>query len=858
MGIVFKAVDETLQRRVAVKFLHRHLADSQGQKRFLREAAAMAQCDHPGIARIYTCGEYMGHAYLVMEFLDGQALDACLDLAVRLRQNRSYSNDLQPATESARMDTASFLLSGLPSPECSAEYLYHANTAMAGLADALHHAHATGIVHRDVKPSNVQVCKSGVLKVLDFGLAATPSPDTLTSDQGLIGTITYMAPERFLPRSGRMPDGRIDIYGLGVIYYQLVTLRHPVTASDLSSAIRQITQGDFPDPRSHIPDLPSCIAEIIMRCLAAAPDARFQSAEALADAIRANTVVPSAREQAALSVGHGADAWQAATAVVQSTSGPATAELAATIVWPETPSGIPAPITPSLRAAVADLFQRATLDLYMRLDAEAAVDHLQQALELDPEDVDVRMLLSRAFSWIGDLRSCATHLAEIRTRRNALTEEQGLRLDLYSIGILEGDPRRAYPLAAKLLMLHGYDEYASIVRQNSLHTHGHIDEAMRHATEELAGNPDLAITHIRLALLHRVRGDLSGAMGILERFIDSHPDLVAAHVMLTSYLLDTGDLKRASEHIRRSLELEPMNLSALGQQANLKIQEGDLWAAIAATRRSIGVCQHDVYRAEGYMKLSQLHEELGQSDKARECLAIARAQAPGYPFLSVEELRRLVEDMDVRAMYPYAILPEDQDVVDAEFKDACLETVRIRSDQTTARLDYYAIDEGGVLRHALVASRFNGYCKPSKGLTFILPSVPVIPFVDERGQIVQTKYDKADAMVDSYFASVTYNEEHIPGTFRTMLAGLTCADLLKPSGPSGDETVLTTRGEVNLSRKRYRLLVSLPRDFEAQGVSPEPDRVCELPGRVVYVFRRNLRINENYPVARLVFRRVVS
>jgi serine/threonine protein kinase len=861
MGTVFKAVDETLQRRVAIKFLHRHLADSAGRKRFLREAAAMAQCDHPGIARIYTCGEYMGLAYFVMEFLDGRTLDACLNSAIRLRQERTYPDNLLPTTESARMDTASFLMSGLSSRECSAEYLYHVNTAMAGLADAFHHAHTAGIIHRDVKPSNVQVCKSGVLKVLDFGLAATPSPDTLTSGQGLIGTITYMAPERFQPRPGPKPDCRIDIYGLGLIYYQLVALRHPVTASDLPGAIRQITQGDYQNPRSRVPNLPESIADIIMRCLAAVPEARFQSAEALADAIRANTVVPAAREQTAASVGHGPDAWQPAPAVVRPTPVPARAELIETVALQDIPvqvSAVSGPIPPSLRAAVADLIQRATRDLYVRLDAEAAVDHLQQALELDPEDADARLFLFRALSWIGDLRGCATQLAVLSTGRNALTGEQALRLDLYEAGILELDPKKAYPLATKLIMLHGYDEYASIVRQNYLHRHGRLDEALHHATEELADKPEYAIAHLRLAFLRRLRGDSGGAMELLERFVDSHPDLVAGHVILTYYLLETGDLRRAGEHIQRSLEIEPMNLSALAQQANLKFQEGDLLAAIAATRRSVGVCQHDVYRAECYMKLNQLHEELGDIGKARDYLAIARAQAPGYPFLSFEEMRRVVENMDFRAMYPYAIFPDDEETVDADLKDACLETVRIGSDQATARLDYYALDEAGVLRRALVASSFNWRSTPTKGVTFLLPSVPIVPFVDERGRIVQTKYDKADALADSYFASLSYNNDHVPGTFRTMLAGLSCTDLLKPSGPGGDETVLTTRGEVNLGRRRHRLLLSLPRSVTVGDLSVQPDRACERPGRVVYVFRRHLRINENYPVVRLVFRRTAS
>ncbi len=106
MGIVVKAIDQTLHRRVAIKFVHSHLADSKGQKRFLREAAAMAQCDHPGIARIYTCGAYQGQAYFVMEFLEGRTLDACLHLAVELRKSHGHGMSFHSDIETAQVDTS--------------------------------------------------------------------------------------------------------------------------------------------------------------------------------------------------------------------------------------------------------------------------------------------------------------------------------------------------------------------------------------------------------------------------------------------------------------------------------------------------------------------------------------------------------------------------------------------------------------------------------------------------------------------------------------------------------------------------------------------------------------------------------
>ena len=263
---------------------------------------------------------------------------------------------------------------------------------------------------------------------------------------------------------------------------------------------------------------------------------------------------------------------------------------------------------------------------------------------------------------------------------------------------------------------------------------------------------------------------------------------------------------------------------------------------------AIGVSRKDLVRGRHYMILCQLYEELEQMEKAAECLAIARAQAPDLAFLSREEFQRLVAETNLAAMYADAILPEDQDLVDAEIKDACLESVRVAGRGRYPRLDYYAIDDTGNLRHAFICSSYNWRPPPMRELVILLGAVPVLPFVDQSGKILTARFDRVEGLPGYYFGKVSYAEEHRPGTFGSMLAGLPCQECLEISG---GEFLLRTRGDLNQSRKHYRLLLSIPRDYSVRNSTAEPTEVRESAGRVVHIFRRKLRSNEAYPDVRV-------
>ena len=253
-GIVYKAVDETLDREVAIKVLNPHLADADIVKRFRAEATILARLNHPDIAIIYELLHRDTDLLMVMELVRGETLEG---LCERVG----------------------------PMPPDRAAYL------MDRILAALGHAHHAGIVHRDVKPANVMVTELAGVKIMDFGIARMRGAEHMTIDGCTIGTPAYMPPEQVL---GEDVDGRSDVYSAGVILYRLLAGRLPFEA-DTPIGMLQKHMAETPLPvHVHRHDLPSWCDGLVQRALAKSPAERYQSAEEFRDALaRATGGAPS-------------------------------------------------------------------------------------------------------------------------------------------------------------------------------------------------------------------------------------------------------------------------------------------------------------------------------------------------------------------------------------------------------------------------------------------------------------------------------------------------------------------------------------------------------------------------------------
>ncbi len=242
MAVVYRGLDRSLKRVVAIKILHKHLSDYQeARDRFEREAQAVAKLRHENILEIF---DYSGHdptqaksgsSYIVTEFIDGQTLkQAITDRPIQY-------------------------------PEIGAMIILQVCRALA-------HAHGAGILHRDVKPENVMIRSDGVVKLMDFGISHMLDLERLTVTGQLLGSPAYMAPEHV---EGRQLDFRTDVFAAGIVLYQLTTGKLPFEGKNPHEVLKRIAECKFTDPRQVNPVIGNRLGRIILKAMAADPDDRY-------------------------------------------------------------------------------------------------------------------------------------------------------------------------------------------------------------------------------------------------------------------------------------------------------------------------------------------------------------------------------------------------------------------------------------------------------------------------------------------------------------------------------------------------------------------------------------------------------
>lgn len=248
MGAVYRAVDQLVERNVAIKVLKPELSSNpEVSARFMSEAKALAKLNHPAIAILYTLFQEGDELFMVMEYVAGQNLEKYI---------RAHG--------------------AIPWPEAAG--------TLVRVLEGVGHAHSQGIVHRDLKPANLMLTFDGAVKVMDFGIARVFFTPRLTQDSRLVGTLGYLAPERILGKEG---DARSDIYALGVIFYEMLTGHLPFEGTSEYELIR--AQVEQPPKALHElgVDVPEPIEQTLMIALAKDPAQRQPDAETFAEQLRA-------------------------------------------------------------------------------------------------------------------------------------------------------------------------------------------------------------------------------------------------------------------------------------------------------------------------------------------------------------------------------------------------------------------------------------------------------------------------------------------------------------------------------------------------------------------------------------------
>jgi serine/threonine-protein kinase len=256
MSTVYLARDQTLDRPVAVKVMHREMSEQADQlERFRQEARSVAKFSHPNVVSVIDAGEDGGHPYIVFEYIEGETL----------KQRISRNGALDPQ-----------------------EAIAYAIEIGRGLSVA----HARNMVHRDIKPQNILIDAEGRAKLTDFGISRQLEQDGMTATGRVLGTTDYVAPEQAM---GRKVDPRTDIYSLGVVLYEMLVGQVPFAAdSQVGVAMKHVNE-ELPDVQRRRPDVSAAVALVVERSTAKDPAERYQQVSEMIDDLSTALEVEAAR-----------------------------------------------------------------------------------------------------------------------------------------------------------------------------------------------------------------------------------------------------------------------------------------------------------------------------------------------------------------------------------------------------------------------------------------------------------------------------------------------------------------------------------------------------------------------------------
>jgi serine/threonine protein kinase/tetratricopeptide (TPR) repeat protein len=289
MGIVYEAEQISLRRRVALKVLpYAAVLDSRQLRRFQNEAQAAARLHHTNIVPVYSVGCERGVHYYAMQYIAGRDLESVInEFRQTDEQNvKSSSGSRQSRLPHQTKEAAFGSEMGIGTGGSTRDVAYFRSAAVliAQAAEGLDHAHQHGIIHRDVKPSNLLLDAAGTLWVTDFGLAKFDATRSFTGTGDILGTARYMSPEQV---RGSYLDERTDIYSLGITLYELCTLRQAFDGLERARILARIESDDPIAPRRVKPHVPRDLEVIIQKAIAKDPADRYVAASALAADLRA-------------------------------------------------------------------------------------------------------------------------------------------------------------------------------------------------------------------------------------------------------------------------------------------------------------------------------------------------------------------------------------------------------------------------------------------------------------------------------------------------------------------------------------------------------------------------------------------
>jgi serine/threonine protein kinase/Tfp pilus assembly protein PilF len=692
MGVVYEAEQLSLGRRVALKLLPQAgAADERRLRRFQTEARATATLQHPHIVPVYAVGAEADTHWYAMQLIDGVPLSA-VSRAVHADWRALGS---RPAIEQILLGGLGAMQSGRAAGSAAAltrqAWLRLAAWWVADAADAVHHAHQAGILHRDLKPGNLLADQTGRIWVADFGLSWIAAESThMTVSGEVLGTLAYCSPEQ---ASGADTDARTDVYGLGATLYELVTGRAPSAGDSRADALRRVLHEDPLRPSLLEPAVPADLETILLECLHKEPRQRYATAAELAADLRAFLADRPIRARRAgplerLARWARREPWRAAALAIVIVAVPALAAFTAFTI-------ARAPVVAAAeRLAGQRQIEQALAEGFLALgnDNERAHAAFGRALALDPDQVEAESghviadLELRRFGpareRIERLRARHPRVAEL-LRIHALQYQQQPgaaealerlgeprdRLEEFLAGVTSRQHARTLRATddtrSRELLQRAYEFLdRAVLRSPTPRLEYHAERAQAAAALGLTASARAAAQALRDlwpesgTAWHAIGGclhmlpspeDQKACREAFERAVELNPDRPTNHLALGTVLLNQGDAERAIPWLERYLARHPNDPSGLCQLAKAQFGVGRRKEAFATIRRSLEL---DPKNRLHWLELGLLEHHTGDLDGAlaayRSSLAIDPDAADPAAVILHRNLVTILIDRDLR------------------------------------------------------------------------------------------------------------------------------------------------------------------------------------------------------------------
>jgi len=841
MGSVYKALDEGLSRPVAIKIMHQSPNQKIAITRFKREAAAIAKLDHPGIIKIFSFGEYQGQPFFIMEHVEGWSIKdftgrcRVIHLSGHSPEELRLSGYLKDSTEIESY----FRKDPQINPLKDSEYPARIRKLISSAAAALEAAHGEGIIHRDIKSSNILISNDSQVKLIDFGLVKHRDDSELTRHDQFMGTLSYASPEQLMGERGRITPAT-DIYSLGIVMYELATLQHPIKGEDPAAIVASITNGRIIAPTAINPHISRDFESIILKCLNRDPLQRFKSSAELADVLT-RTNSQSTWFSGFTEILKG---WffRETRPVKQPLDNWTGAKEGGFTLQPE---------PDSQKIAAQRFLKTARKKFFHNFAVMEAIEDLKQAYALNPGCVDTLFLLCFAHNAIA-ARSEVKPLIEKSELLISRESEKDLgKFAMIRDIFLDRDYEEGRKKAERLKAIYAEDQDFHFAQFFCLEALGNYSEAILVGERLSKLSRKNNVVAVAQSECYFSVMDFERAISVLKDRIALNPEFHNLRLKCVQALILSGRLQQARMEAEEVLRQNPQNMLMQFYYGRTLTFLGEYKDAFSAFRQAVGLPGDESLRAMGYYSLYRLMNLQNKELAGVKFLEQARTIKPEIDFKRHSELEKSIREVDLS-------------IFKDEFSDGvwyesaidytrliCLDSIDLRS-YTIGNYGCTSIlivKKDGVCEQHLIFANYNLYENEEMFTQLWLPEFPQSPFIDENGNILTSSFFKQNGPLPGGIVSITFAKPWKSGSSSYIYCRM--ADF-KLANFDGTEKFILPELPQPACRKQAFIVV-LPSDFEVFEPSVTADErrtyeshqtLCYFPYlRAGEIFNLSFRIN---------------